>query len=95
MKQKIFAGLLAWTTTLAAAARAQTVPQLPLNELYPCEIVLHELIAELRWQRAEAKGLLTGSGTPRDPTRPPGDDVAVQTWDRAITLATRKMDRCP
>jgi hypothetical protein len=95
MKQKIFAGLFACATTLATAARAQSVQQLPLNELYPCEIVLHELIAELRWQRAEPKGFLGGHGMANDATRPPIDEAAVQTWDRAITLAIKKMDRCP
>jgi hypothetical protein len=95
MKQTIFAGLLALATTLATAARAQSVTQLPINELYPCEVVLHELIAELRGQRAEAKGLLGGQSTTNDTTRPPIDEAAVRIWDRAIMLATRKMDRCP
>jgi hypothetical protein len=95
MKQTIFAGLLALATTLATAARAQSVTQLPINELYPCEVVLHELIAELRGQRAEAKGLLDGQSTTNDATRSPIDEAAVRIWDRAIMLATRKMDRCP
>lgn len=95
MKQTVCAVLLAWATTMATAARAQTVAQLPINELFPCEVVLHELIAELRGQRAQAKRILVGPDNSDDASRPPSDDATLQTWDRAITLATRKMGRCP
>jgi hypothetical protein len=95
MKQTICAILLAWATTVTTATRAQTVTQLPINELFPCEVALHELIAELKGQRAQAKRILAGPGNTNDASRPPSDDATVQTWDQAITLATRKIGRCP
>jgi hypothetical protein len=69
--------------------------QLPINELYPCEIVLHELIAELTKLQAEAKrelvvALAKGGGPYA--ARP---DATTQTLDKAIKLTTAKYDRCP
>jgi hypothetical protein len=95
MKQTICALLLAWATTVTTAAPAQTVTQLPINELFPCEVVLHELIAELRGQRAQAKRTLAGPDNTSEASRSPSGAATVQTWDQAITLATRKIGRCP
>ena len=39
-------------------ARSET--QLPINELFPCEVVLHELIADLRKLRVAAKHITVG-----------------------------------
>jgi hypothetical protein len=86
-------GLLALVTAFVSASSARSEEQLPINELYSCEIVLHELIAELRGLRADAKrsvGLHTGE---KDLVAT--NQVAVQAWDEAITLATRKFERCP
>ena len=42
----------------SAPARSET--QLPINELFPCEVVLHELIADLRKLRVAAKHTAVG-----------------------------------
>jgi hypothetical protein len=93
MNMKETAGLLALIAAFASAVPARGEQQLPINELDSCEIVLHELIAELRGVRADAKrsaGLYTG-----EKELVAANQLAVQAWDDAIRLATRKFERCP
>ena len=49
----------------SAPARSET--QLPINELFPCEVVLHELIADLRKLRVAAQHPAVGRNAKRDP----------------------------
>jgi hypothetical protein len=92
MKMKATAGLLALVAAFPSSAPAYE-QQLPINELYPCEIVLHELIAELRKLRADAKRSVALHTDEKDLAAT--NQVALQAWDEAIRLATRKFDRCP
>jgi len=69
--------------------------RLAINELYACEIVLHELVADLTKLRAAAKRAATAT-TDQD-----GGNEAVRllpsvaALDEAIALAIGKYDRCP
>jgi hypothetical protein len=88
---KRVAVLLGLVATFAGTMPIRSAEQLPINELYPCEIVLHELIAELTKLRSEAKresvaGLADYSAR---------QAATVQTLEKAIRLATAKYDRCP
>jgi hypothetical protein len=94
MTMQSTAALLVFVATLTGTAPARS-EQLPINELYPCEIVLHELIAELRKLQAGAKRELVTARAEDERDRLSANDVAVQTWDQAIRIATKKFDRCP
>jgi hypothetical protein len=69
--------------------------QLPINELYPCEVVLDELIADMRGLRTVAKKTLTSAQTIGENEKATAYDAVVQAWDEAIKLATKKIGRCP
>lgn len=68
---------------------------MPINELYPCEVVLHELIADIRGLRSEAKRTLGDLRDENEHERAAAYRGAMQAWDEAIRLATRKFERCP
>jgi hypothetical protein len=95
MKMKATAGLLALVAAFASTAPARSEEQLPIDELYPCEVVLHELIAELRGLRAGAKRTLAGLHNEVEKERAATYTAAVQAWDEAIRVTTKKFDRCP
>jgi hypothetical protein len=95
MKMRATTGLLVFAATFACTAPARSEQRLPINELYPCEIVLHELIAELRKLQAVAKGPLASLHSEDKQDRGAANDVAVLAWEDAIRLATKKFDRCP
>ena len=92
---KRVAVLLGFLAALASTAPTRGEQQLPLNELYSCEIVLHELIAELTKLRAGAKRELIAALAEDSGPYPARQDAAAQTLDKAIKLATAKYDRCP
>jgi hypothetical protein len=73
-------------------ARSET--QLPISELFPCEVVLHELIADLRKLRVAAKHTAVGRND-EDQKELVAPNAAVQAYDEAISVATKKFDRCP
>ena len=95
MNMHTTAGLLLFVATFAGTAPARSEQHLPINELYPCEIVLHELIAELRKLQAMARRESVAARPEDDRDRASANDVAVQAWDQAIRMATKKIDRCP
>ena len=76
----------------SAPARSET--QLPINELFSCEVVLHELIADLRKLRVVAKHPAVGRND-EDQKEQVAHKAAVQAYDEAISAATKKFDRCP
>ena len=77
----------------SAPARSET--QLPINELFPCEVVLHELIADLRKLRVAAKHITVGLNDENQKEPAASYNPAVQAYDEAISVATRKFERCP
>jgi len=96
MKYGFITPVAVLAVTLAVApGPAQSEEQLPIDELFPCEIVLHELVAELGKYRAEAKRVWTEDNAKSDKAHELSDEAAVQTWDKAITLARKKFARCP
>ncbi|MGB8487904.1 MAG: hypothetical protein WCD67_16685, partial [Xanthobacteraceae bacterium] len=74
-------------------ARSET--QLPINELFPCEVVLHELIADLRKLRVAAKHATASVHTDDQQEQAASYNAAVRAYDEAITAATKKFERCP
>jgi hypothetical protein len=94
MKTTATAGLLVFVATFAGTAPARSEPQLPINELFPCEVVLHELIADLRKLRVVAKQPAVGRND-EDQKEQVAHKAAVQAYDEAISAATKKFDRCP
>jgi hypothetical protein len=77
----------------SAPARSET--QLPINELFPCEVVLHELIADLRKLRIAAKHTTVSLHDQDQKEQAASYNPAVQAYDEAISVATRKFERCP
>jgi hypothetical protein len=77
----------------SAPARSQT--QLPINELFPYEVVLHELIADLRKLRFAAKHTAVGLHDEDQRQQAASYNPAVQAFGEAISAATKKFDRCP
>jgi hypothetical protein len=77
----------------SAPARSET--QLPINELFPCEVVLHELIADLRKLRIFAMHTAVGLHDEDQREQAASYNPAVQAYDEAISAATKKFDRCP
>ena len=45
--------VLSFIVALVVCTPARSEEQLPINELYPCEVVLHELIADMNRLRPE------------------------------------------
>jgi len=88
----VLLGLLA---VFAAGASSQGEERLAINELYPCEIVLHELIADLRKLRAGEKRAQTATNDDRDGEEAARPPASVMAFDQAIALATAKYARCP
>jgi hypothetical protein len=87
--------LLGLLLVFATGVSSQGEERLAINELYSCEIVLHELIADLRKLRVGEKRAQTATSDNRDgeeAARPPAGVVA---FDQAIALATAKYARCP
>jgi hypothetical protein len=95
MKTIATAGLLVFVATFAGTAPARSEPQLPINELFPCEVVLHELIADLRKLRVAAKHTAVGLHDEDQRQQAASYNPAVQAYDEAISAATKKFDRCP
>jgi hypothetical protein len=90
------AGILVFALMTAfPSLRAVAEEQLPINELYPCEVVLDELIADMRGQRTVVKRTLTSAQGAGEKEKAATYDAMVQAWDEAIKLATRKIGRCP
>jgi hypothetical protein len=79
----------------ACATPTRSEEQLPISELYPCEVVLHELIADLNRLRVGAKRRSAAFQSGEEKERAATYDATVQAWDEAIRLATKKIDRCP
>ena len=88
MKTIATAGLLVFVATFAGTAPARSEPQLPINELFPCEVVLHELIADLRKLRVVAKQPAVGRND-EDQKEQVAHKAAVQAYDEAISAATK------
>jgi hypothetical protein len=89
------AAALVFITLFAGTAPARSEQQLPINELYPCEIVLHELIAELTKLRAGAKREAVAALAEDAGSYATRQDATAQTLEKVIRLATAKYDRCP
>jgi hypothetical protein len=95
MNMQTAPGLLIFVALFAGAAPARSEQQLPINELYPCEIVLHELIAELTKLRAGAKREATAAPAEDGGPYAARQDATALTLEKVIRLATAKYDRCP
>jgi hypothetical protein len=85
-------GLLA---LFSGSTPARSETQLPINELFPCEVVLHELIADLRKLRVAAKHTAVDLHDEDQKEQAVPSNAAVQAYDEAISAATKKFDRCP
>jgi hypothetical protein len=95
---RAIAGLLAFVVTFTGTSVARPEERLPLSELYPCEVVLHELIAQLRGSRTEAKrrsASIHRASDEEDHLATKELDLNLAAWDEAIRLATKKFERCP
>jgi hypothetical protein len=92
MKPTVVLSIIA---AFVACTPARSEEQLPINELYPCEVVLHELIADMNRLRAGVKRKLAAFPREEEKERGATPDAGVQAWDEAIRLATKKIDRCP
>ena len=82
-------------TGIACSMPARSEQQLPLDEQFPCEVVLHELIAELRALRLDAVHEIRASHKEDVNERAEGSTATVQALDKVIEIAARKMTRCP
>jgi hypothetical protein len=80
--------------SVAGSIPSRSEQQLPIDELFPCEVVLHELIAELRALRSNAVHTVQANHN-EDANERIRSTAALQALDEAITIATRKMTRCP
>jgi hypothetical protein len=87
--------VLSFIVALVVCTPARSEEQLPISELYPCEVVLHELIADMNRLRAGMKRRLAAFQREEEKERGATADAGVQAWDEAIRLATKKIDRCP
>jgi hypothetical protein len=92
---KLTTVVLGVVAAFAGTAPVRSEEQLPISELYPCEVVLHELIADLNRLRAGAKRRSAAFQNGEEKERAATYDATVQAWDEAIRLATKKIDRCP
>ena len=98
MKIKVASGVLAIIATFTGMPVARTEERLPPSELYPCEVVLHELIAQLRGLRAEAKrtsASIHRANDEQDQLAAKELALELAAWDETIRLATKKFERCP
>jgi hypothetical protein len=86
---------LSLSAVLVGSTPARSETQLPINELYPCEVVLHELIADLRKLKVAAKHIAVELHDEDQKEQAASNNAAVQAYDDAISVATRKFDRCP
>jgi hypothetical protein len=86
--------LLSLIGLLSGSAPARSETQLPISELFPCEVVLHELIADLRKLRVVAKQPAVGRND-EDQKEQVAHKAAIQAYDEAISAATKKFERCP
>jgi hypothetical protein len=87
--------VLGVVAAFAGAAPTRSEEQLPISELYPCEVVLHELIADMNRLRVGTKRRSAAFQSEEQKERAATYDAAVQAWDEAIMLAKKKIDRCP
>jgi hypothetical protein len=95
MRKTVAAVMLGLIPLIAGSATTRSEEQLPINELDACEIVLHELIADLtRVQRTSRHE----SANSRD--EEPGlynvrHQATEEAFAQAIKLAKAKYGRCP
>jgi hypothetical protein len=95
MRKSIAALLFGFVALIAVSATARSEEQLPINEVDACEIVLHELVADLTRVQTNSKRESTNS---RD--EDPGVSTArlhatEEAFAQAIRLAQAKYGRCP
>src|SRR5215470_14258187 len=95
MRKTIAALMLGLIPLIADSATTRSEEQLPINELDACEIVLHELIADLTRVQRDSRH---ESWNSRDVD--PGLYIARhqatdEAFTQAITLAKAKYGRCP
>ena len=69
--------------------------QLPINELGACEIVLHELIADLTRVQRTAKHESTNSNAEDPSLYNARHQAAEEAFAQAIRFAKAKYARCP
>jgi len=87
-----FSGLVA-LVTVSAAARSEE--QLPINELDACEIVLHELIADLTRVQTNARHEAINSRDDDPDLYTARYQAREEALAQAIRLAQAKYSRCP
>jgi hypothetical protein len=95
MRKTISMVLSGFLSLVAASSTARSEEQLPINELDACEIVLHELIADLMRAQRDSR---RESRNSRDAD--PGLYIArhqatEEAFAQAIMLARAKYGRCP
>jgi len=95
MCKTVAALMLGLIPLIADSATTRSEEQLPINELDACEIVLHELIADLT--RVQRTSSLESTNT-RD--EEPGlynarHQATEEAFAQAIRLAKAKYSRCP
>ena len=95
MQKPISAALSGLVALIAVSAIARSEEQLPINELDACEIVLHELIADLtRVQRSSRQEAIKSRD--EDPGLYTARHQATEeAFAQAIKLAMAKYGRCP
>jgi hypothetical protein len=95
MCKTIAALMLGLIPLIADSATTRSEEQLPINELDACEIVLHELIADLTRVQRTAKHESTNSNAEDPSLYNARHQAAEEAFAQAIRFAKAKYARCP
>jgi hypothetical protein len=95
MRKTIAVLILALIPLIADSATTRSEEQLPINELGACEIVLHELIADLTRVQRTSKHESTNSSAEDPGLYNARHQATEEAFAQAIRLAKAKYARCP
>jgi hypothetical protein len=95
MQKPISAALSGLVALIAVSAIARSEEQLPINELDACEIVLHELIADLTRVQMNARHESINSRDADPDLYTARRQAKEEALAQAIRLAHAKYGRCP
>ena len=95
MKKPISAALSGLVALVTVSATARSEQQLPINELDACEIVLHELIADLTRFQTNARHEAINSRDDDPDLYTARHQAREEALAQAIRLAQAKYSRCP
>jgi hypothetical protein len=95
MQKAISAVLSGLAVLIAISAEARSEEQLPINELDACEIVLHELIADLTRVQRNSRHESMNSRDEEPGLYTVRHQATEEAFAQAIMLAKAKYSRCP